>query len=63
MRGAETSTAVLPCGRGVHLHNSASFETKCEQLQTNHTNDAKINSNTFETSVNKNIQQQWFGTT
>ena len=33
---------MLPCERGVYLHNSASSKQKTADAQTNHNNDAKM---------------------
>ena len=42
---------MLPCGRRVHLHKSASFETIFEQIQTNHKNDAENDPNIIGKSI------------
>ena len=51
MQGAKTSKLMLPCGRRVHLHKSASSKAIFEQLLTNHENDAKIDSKMTEKSI------------
>ena len=40
MQGANTSKTILPCGRRVHLHKSASLKKVFEQTLTNQRNEA-----------------------
>ena len=44
MQGAKTTQIMLSCERRVHLHNSASFKTIFEQIQTNLKTCAKVDS-------------------
>ena len=57
MQGAKVSKTMLPCWRRVHLHKSASFKTIFENIQANHTNDAKIDSRMIEQSITKTIEK------
>ena len=50
MRGAETSTIMLPHGRRVHCHDSASFKIMFDKFQTYHKND------TFFLETNENVK-------
>ena len=54
MRGAETSTSMLPSRRGAYLHNSTSFETILEKNKKNHKHDAEIDPTTIESSIQQN---------
>ena len=51
MQGAETSKSMLPCGRRVHLHESAIFETIFEQIKKHHKNDIKVDRKNIEKSI------------
>ena len=59
MQGAETSKTMFPCWRRVHLHESASFKTIFERLQTNHKKYAKIDPKMTENTIFKNIKE-WY---
>ena len=49
MQSAETSKKIiLPCGRRVHLHKSASFKMIVENIQTNHKKDGTIDAELIE---------------